>query len=152
MKTNYQYKISYVEYNDLDEWMDLVELVKDDFPGLDIDDYREGMKKTIERKTGIIARYDGRIVGLLIISKMKSEICFLAVHPDYRKKGIASELLKFSFQLFNPQSTIIVTTYREDDPKGIAPRRLYKSLGFREDELTIEYGYPTQRLIKYLNI
>ncbi|GKX28297.1 hypothetical protein SH1V18_07770 [Vallitalea longa] len=60
MKTNYQYKISYAEYNDLDEWMDLVELVKDDFPGLDIDDYREGMKKTIKRKTGILARYDDK--------------------------------------------------------------------------------------------
>ncbi|GKX28296.1 hypothetical protein SH1V18_07760 [Vallitalea longa] len=91
-----------------------------------------------------------RIVGLLIISKKKSEICFLAVHPNYRKKGIASELLKFSFQLFNPQSTITVTTYREDDSKGIAPRRLYKSLGFIEDELTMEYGYPTQRFIKHL--
>jgi hypothetical protein len=37
--------------------MNMVDIVKDDFPGLDMDDYRKGMEKTIERKTGILARH-----------------------------------------------------------------------------------------------
>jgi len=145
---NNQYIIDFADYKDIDEWMNIVDIVKDDFPGLDMDDYRKGMEKTIERKTGILARHDDKIVGLLIISRENSEICFLAVHPDYRKKGIASKLLQFSFKEFKPKTDIKVTTYREGDPKGTAPRKLYKRLGFIEDELLIEFDYPTQRFIK----
>ena len=39
---------------------------------------------------------------------------------------------------------ITVSTFRENDDKGIAPRALYKKFGFREGEMTEEFGYPNQ--------
>ncbi len=42
---------------------------------------------------------------------------------------------------------ITVSTFRENDEKGIAPRSLYKKLGFVEDELIEEFGYPNQKFI-----
>jgi hypothetical protein len=45
---------------------------------------------------------------------------------------------------FNAGDEIVVSTFREDDPKGKAPRALYKKLGFNEKELCIECNYPNQ--------
>ena len=39
---------------------------------------------------------------------------------------------------------ITVSTFRENDEKGIAPRALYKKFGFQEGEMTEEFGYPNQ--------
>jgi hypothetical protein len=44
---------------------------------------------------------------------------------------------------------ISVTTFREGDIRGIAPRPLYKKFGFEEDELVIEFEYPEQKFILY---
>lgn len=41
--------------------------------------------------------------------------------------------------------------FREDDPKGIAARALYTSLGFEPAELTENFGYPNQRFIYELS-
>ena len=46
--------------------------------------------------------------------------------------------------LFSGNRDITVSTFREGDEKGVAPRRLYKKYGFREDELTVEFDYPNQ--------
>ena len=42
---------------------------------------------------------------------------------------------------------ITVTTFREGDAKGTAPRALYKKFGFVEGELVMEFGYPNQVFI-----
>ena len=47
---------------------------------------------------------------------------------------------------------ITVSTFRENDVKGIAPRNLYKKFGFEEDELIEEFGYPNQRFVLHANI
>ena len=47
---------------------------------------------------------------------------------------------------------ITVATFRENDVKGIAPRKLYKKFGFKEDELIEEFGYPNQRFVLHANI
>jgi len=44
---------------------------------------------------------------------------------------------------------ITVSTFREGDTKGIAPRALYKKFGFVEGELIEEFGYSNQRFILY---
>lgn len=44
-----------------------------------------------------------------------------------------------------------MSTFREDDIKGIAPRSLYKKFGFEEDELIEEFGYPNQRFVLHAN-
>lgn len=38
-------------------------------------------------------------------------------------------------------------TFRENDVKGTAPRKLYKKYGFEEGELIEEFGYPNQRFV-----
>ena len=39
-----------------------------------------------------------------------------------------------------------MSTFRENDVKGIAPRKLYKKFGFEEGELIEEFGYPNKGL------
>ena len=74
-------------------------------------------------------------------------ICCLAVDPAYRKKGIASMLLSEALDKLDRDKDIIVSTFRENDVKGIAPRKLYKKFGFKEGELIEEFGYPNQRFV-----
>lgn len=40
-----------------------------------------------------------------------------------------------------------MSTFRENDVKGIAPRKLYKKFGLEEGELIEEFGYPNQRFV-----
>ena len=47
----------------------------------------------------------------------------------------------------DPEKDIVVTTYREGVPEGIAARAFYKRLGFTEGELTEEFGSPVQEFI-----
>lgn len=49
------------------------------------------------------------------------------------------------------QKFIVQITFRENDVKGIAPRKLYKKFGFEEDELVEEFGYPNQRFVLHAN-
>ena len=44
---------------------------------------------------------------------------------------------------------ITVSTFRENDDKGTAPRALYRKFGFKEGEMTEEFGYPTQIFVLY---
>ena len=71
----------------------------------------------------------------------------MAVNPNHRRKGIASAMIEKMISLFPDNLDISVTTFRENDIKGIAPRPLYKKYGFEEDELVIEFEYPEQKFI-----
>ena len=79
-------------------------------------------------------------------------ICCLAVSPKYRRKGIASLLLEKALTELDRTRDITVTTFREDDEKGNAPRRLYQKFGFEEGNLLEEFGYPVQEFILKSNI
>jgi hypothetical protein len=58
-------------------------------------------------------------------------------------------LLLTSLKHLDRTRNISVSTFREEDIKGIAPRALYKKFGFVEGELIEEFGYPNQRFILY---
>ena len=47
----------------------------------------------------------------------------------------------------DPERDVWVTTFRENDPMGVAPRALYQKLGFVADELVEEFGYPNQKFV-----
>jgi ribosomal protein S18 acetylase RimI-like enzyme len=70
----------------------------------------------------------------------------MAVHPEYRCTGVASELVSEMLRLM-PDGDISVTTFREGDSKGIAPRALYQKFGFEPGELLNEFDYPVQRFV-----
>ncbi|KEJ03502.1 GNAT family acetyltransferase [Clostridium botulinum A2B7 92] len=132
---------------DIDIWMNLIEIVKNDFPGLIVQDYRKILKESIQQRTALIVKDEIKAIGVLIFSYENKEIAFLAVHPQYRKKGIATALFGKMYNQFPKGTEIAVTTYRENDANGKAARALYKRLGFIEDELIMEFGYPCQRFI-----
>ena len=136
-------KVSYI-----DSWMTLVRKVSWNFPGLETEegiiDHRNTVLKFISKNQAICVRENNRVIGVLLFSRYHNMICCLAVDPDFRRKGIASMLLEKALQELDRNRDITVSTFREDDEKGRAPRALYKKFGFKEGELTVEFGYPNQ--------
>lgn len=148
---NEKYLLCYAEMHDIDSWIKMIEIVRDNFPGLEttekMDGYRETVIKNIKRKTALCVKYGNEIVGAMIFSYHSQCLSCMAVHPNYRRKGIASAMIEKMISLFPDNMDISVTTFRKDDIKGIAPRALYKKYGFEEDELVIEFEYPEQKFI-----
>ena len=136
-------KVSYI-----DSWMTLVRKVSWNFPGLETEegiiDHRNTVLKFISKNQAICVRENNRVIGVLLFSRYHNMICCLAVDPDFRRQGIASMLLEKALQELDRNRDITVSTFREDDEKGRAPRALYKKFGFKEGELTVGFGYPNQ--------
>ncbi|MGN1103299.1 MAG: GNAT family N-acetyltransferase [Candidatus Coproplasma sp.] len=132
----------------IDSWMQLVRKVSWNFPGLEteerIAEHKQTLLKFIDKKQALCVKSQGTIIGVLLFSHSKNMICCLAVDPEYRKRGVASILLKKALDELDGSREITVSTFRENDEKGIAPRALYKKFGFQEGELTEEFGYPNQ--------
>ncbi|MEA4832685.1 MAG: GNAT family N-acetyltransferase [Oscillospiraceae bacterium] len=134
------------EEKDIPAWLALVNTVAEDFPGLDIDNYTETLKKNIVRKTALCIREDGKLSGILLFSPHHHCLSCMAVHPEYRCRGVASALIREMLNLM-PECDINVTTFRENDAKGIVPRALYRKFGFEPDELLTEFDYPVQKFV-----
>lgn len=145
--------VNYGNVQDIESWMKLVLAVRSNFPGLETLDsmyeHRCTVLKFMEEQRAICVKDLEKVVGVLLFSKKHNMICCLAVLPEYRKQGIASKLLSTALDNLDRSKEITVSTFREDDVKGIAPRTLYKKFGFVEDELIEEFGYPNQRFILY---
>ena len=136
---------------DLDGWMELVDKVKEDFPGLETEEALEAHRKTVQEfmkcRSAICAIEDGRVVGALLFSREENTLCFLAVDPSFRRQHIAAGMASFMLPLMDSERDITVTTYREGDPAGASARAFYKSLGFTEGGLTEEFGSPVQEFV-----
>ncbi|MEA4973760.1 hypothetical protein SDC9_95534 [bioreactor metagenome] len=139
--------VKYAEKSEINEWMSLVEVVRDNFPGLDEIQYREGLEKSIENREALTAWEGDVLIGVLAFSKASAELEFLAVHPKHRRKGAAKALFEKMLQEFKDGNEISVVTYCEGDEIGASARKLYFSLGFGEAELLTVFDYPCQRLI-----
>lgn len=138
--------IGFAQSNDIDSWLKLLELVKDNFPGLDMDDYKKRLSKRILERGALVAKERDLVIGALLFSGESKELEFLAVHPQYCKQGIATAMIKLMFTLFPKDSYITVVTYRENDEKGKAARGLYKKVGFVPHQLVTVFDYPCQKL------
>ena len=147
-KMNNFKKVEYGTPADLDSWMKLVRKVSWNFPGLETEEalteHRQTVSEFIREHRAVCVKDEGEIVGVLLFSTEHNMICFLAVDPDYRKQGIASALLEKAISQLDRAKDITVSTFREEDEKGAAPRALYRKFGFVEGELTVEFGYPNQ--------
>lgn len=144
--------IQFGKPDDIDNWMNLVEEISWNFPGLEtkeqIEVHRNTVLRFISKEKALCAKDDnGKIVGVLLFSRRQNMICCLGVSPAYRRRGIASSLLSKALEQLDRTKDISVSTFRQNDEKGIAPRPLYRKFGFVEDELIEEFGHPHQRFI-----
>ncbi len=136
---------------DIDSWMNLVEKVKDAFPGLETKEALNEHKNTVldfmVRASAICAKEQGEIVGTLLFSSETNVLCFLAVDAEHRRQHIAEKMVSYMLTKMDPQSDISVTTYRDRVPEGTAARAFYKRMGFKEGKLTEEFGSPVQEFV-----
>jgi ADP-ribose pyrophosphatase YjhB (NUDIX family)/ribosomal protein S18 acetylase RimI-like enzyme len=146
-----KYTLKFGEIGDLSSWMELVTLVRFNFPGLEcdkeIENHKQTVIKSINRKSAICVKKDNVVVGVLIFSFNRNEIGCMAVHPEHRRNGIATAMVEKVLSVLPFDKDVAVNTFREGDDKGCSPRTLYKKFGFTEDELNMEFGYPHQRFV-----
>lgn len=133
---------------DIEPWTELVRGMRDNFPGLEtaegLEEYRSTVLEFMNENRALCVKEGAEIVGVLLYSVTHNMICCLAVSPAHRRKGIASALMTKALGQLDDSRNITVTTFREDDPRGAAPRALYKKFGFDEGELIVEFGCPSQ--------
>lgn len=131
--------------------MKLIDVVRWNFPGLntqgELENYKKTVEKNIRRKSAICALDNGKVVGFLLFSTKYNMLCHMAVHPDYREKGLASQMMNLMLNNLDRTKDIVVLTFRENDEKGVAPRALYKRFGFEPGELCYDMDYPEQKFI-----
>ena len=136
---------------DIDNWMRLVNQVKDSFPGLEtreaLEEHRRTVLEFMGRDAAVCAKIDDRIVGTLLFSRDDHMLCFLAVDEAYRRQHIAENMVAYMLTLMEAGEDIVVTTYREGAPEGAAARTFYKRLGFIEGRMTEEFGSPVQEFV-----
>lgn len=146
-----EFHAEYAVIENLESWMQLIDLVRWSFPGLgtqeELDAYKKTVEKNIKRKSAVCVLHDNVVVGFLLFSAKYNMLCHMGVHPEYRRKKIASKMIEFMLENLDRSKDIFVTTFRKNDNKGIAPRALYKSFGFEEGELCYDMNYPEQKFI-----
>ncbi len=135
----------------IDDWMKLVDKVKESFPGIEtkeaLDDHRNIVLEFMGKGCAICAKTDNKIVGTLLFSNKTNMLCFLAVDAEYRRQHIAKKMFSYMLTFMDSEDDITVTTYRADVPEGIPARMFYKRMGFTEGKLTEEFGSPVQEFI-----
>lgn len=134
----------------LASWMSLVEVVRDNFPGLETEEklqaYRETVEKHMRRGSAVCALFGNMVVGILLFSVERNMLCCMAVHPGFRRKQIGTRMVEMMLAKLDRERPVTVETFREEDERGTAPRAFYKKLGFEEGELCLfEENYPEQR-------
>ena len=135
----------------INSWMRLVRKVSWNLPGLETEEciyeHEQTVLKFMNKKQALCVKSQGTIISVLLFSRNKNMICCLAVEPEHRREGIASILLRKALNELDARREITVSTFRENDEKGIAARALYRKFGFQEDELTEEFSYPNQLFV-----
>lgn len=138
-------EIRFAVSDDIDDWMELVSLTIDGYPRMDSTEYMTKLRQYIASKRALILRDKDTAIGAMGFSADAGSIDFLAVHPQYRRLGIAKLFLdKLADELLYGRE-ITLTTYRAGDKADTGYREEYFRLGFAEREPLVEYGYPAQR-------
>lgn len=139
--------IRFAKLNDITKWMDLVQLLVDGFPMINLDEYQETLGTAIKEKRALMLEHHDIAIAIMIMNFKPSSIDFFGIHPLYRDLGIAKTFIHKVLNDYVCDEEIIVTTFREGDKADSGYRKTYKEIGFAEAELLVEYGYPTQKMI-----
>lgn len=140
-------KIAFAGRGDIPEWLNLVRLSIDGFPHLDEAEHLERLSECIRNRCALILKDGETAIGGMAFSGATGEIDFLAVHPQYRKEGIAKAFCEKMLYGLTDAAEISVTTYRMGDRADTGHRKTLQNMGFTEAGLLVEFGYPTQRLV-----
>ena len=136
---------------DIDRWMELVDKVRAQFPGLEtlvaLEKHRRVVLGYMARQAALCAEETGEFVGALLFDREDSTLCFLAVDPTCRRRGVATRLVRQMLSLLDADRDVLVTTYCDGVPEGAAARAFYKWLGFVEGRLTEAFGSPVQEFV-----
>lgn len=137
--------IVFAETKDIPDWLELTRLAIDGYPCLVEDEFLANLRRSMNERRALILRNGNILVGAAAFSDQTGEIQFLAVHPQYRNRGVIKLFLDALMDNLLSGRIISITTYRKGDNADTGYRKELKRLGFAERELLIEYGYPTQR-------
>ena len=143
-----QLRIPYLaEQEDIESWMQFMELVKDYFPGFGREAFKQQLAEHINSEEAWVYRYEGKVVAGLLYSKKRKELDLLAVAPDFRRKGLATRLVETMAACFPAGEEVSVTTFLTGDSMGGGTRQFYQNLGFKDKEKLTVFGYPCQRMV-----
>lgn len=138
--------------DDLPSWMVLVRRVAWNFPGLETEaslhEHAATVSRFISKGNAICAVCGGKVVGVLLFSRRLNMLCCMAVAPEFRRRGIAQGMFDLMLTISDPTRDLTVTTFREGDPRGEAPRAFYMKNGFVPAELMTENNYPCQMFVR----
>lgn len=140
-------KIVCATRQDIEAWIKLVHLVIDGFPCLKERQYFEWLQGCVKDRRAFILKETGTAIGIMAFHEITGSIDFLGVHPQCRKKGIATAFCAKALHELARNEAIAVTTFRDGDKADTGYRQAFKRIGFVEAELLTEFGYPTQRFI-----
>lgn len=89
---NGKYSLCFAELKDIESWMKMIEMVKDNFPPLvtneGMDSYRQTVIKNINRETALCVKYGSEIVGVMIFSYSSRCLSCMAVHRNTAEKEL----------------------------------------------------------------
>ena len=114
---------------------------------------REAFEEEIEREDvgiGIVAEDESLVVGFLTGMAVVDEFHLhnLAVHPDFRGRGIARELIEAAETLCRQRDLRrILLEVRQDNE---AARQLYTGMGFEAAGTRKDYYGPSQNAYMYI--
>ena len=128
-------EISKLTHDDLDG---IYEVEKDAFPiPWPISSFEEELKNILA--TYLVAKIDNKIVGYIGMWFVMDEchITNIAVHSEYRKKGIASTLISEMLKLCTEHETTYIML--EVRASNVPAQNLYSKFGFTEEVIRKDY-------------
>lgn len=140
-------RIAFAERGDISGWLNLVRLSVDGFPHFDETEHAERLSKCIRNRCALILKDGETVIGCMAFDGATGRIHFLAVHPQYRKDGVAKAFCEKLLYGLTDAAEISVTTFRKGDRADTGHRKALQIMGFTEAGLLVEFGYPTQRFV-----
>lgn len=140
-------RITEARSEDIPAWMELVHMSVDGFPYFRQSSYLPQLERAIREKRALILRDGERASGVLVFQRETGSIDFMAVHPQYRRRGVEQAFLDKLMGEYLKGRELSITTFRAGDKADTGYRAVCRQLGFAQAELLVEFGYPTQRMV-----
>lgn len=88
----------YASEKNLASFLNLLEIIKNDYKEFETEEMRESFRTSIlvniKQRTVICAMFGNIVVGFLLYAPENQQVNFLAVHPEFRQKGIEEKMLR----------------------------------------------------------